>query len=351
MAAAGCTAAKAAAWPPHSKAGGTPPLQGASLTTAALLRSASARTGRVNLPTARPAVSNKTKKENEMQSRSRAVVCLIVFLTAAAVMAQPQIKLPRVSPKASLTQTIGLTDVTITYSRPSVKGRAIWGELVPYGKVWRTGANEATTIKFSDDVMINGQKLPAGTYSLHTIPDKDQWTVIFNNVADQWGSFNYDQTKDALRVTVKPETAPFTESMTFGVDNVTPDSGTVVLRWEKVAVPFTVSVNTTQKALANVRDAVSQAKADDWKTPMRAAQFAFDNKVAQDDASRWLDQSLKLNENINNLYLKAQMQARAGQRDAAVKTAQQAIAKATDKDKEEVVEIQKSIEMWKAGKM
>jgi Protein of unknown function (DUF2911) len=286
-----------------------------------------------------------------MQSRSRAVVCLIVFLTAAAVMAQPQIKLPRVSPKASLTQTIGLTDVTITYSRPSVKGRAIWGELVPYGKVWRTGANEATTIKFSDDVMINGQKLPAGTYSLHTIPDKDQWTVIFNNVADQWGSFNYDQTKDALRVTVKPETAPFTESMTFGVDNVTPDSGTVVLRWEKVAVPFTVSVNTTQKALANVRDAVSQAKADDWKTPMRAAQFAFDNKVAQDDASRWLDQSLKLNENINNLYLKAQMQARAGQRDAAVKTAQQAIAKATDKDKEEVVEIQKSIEMWKAGKM
>jgi hypothetical protein len=286
-----------------------------------------------------------------MQSRSRAVVCLIVFLTAAAVMAQPQIKLPRVSPKASLTQTIGLTDVTITYSRPSVKGRAIWGELVPYGKVWRTGANEATTIKFSDDVMINGQKLPAGTYSLHTIPDKDQWTVIFNNVADQWGSFNYDQTKDALRVTVKPETAPFTESMTFGVDNVTPDSGTVVLRWDKVAVPFTVSVNTTQKALANVRDAVSQAKADDWKTPMRAAQFAFDNKVAQDDTSRWLDQSLKLNENINNLYLKAQMQARAGQRDAAVKTAQQAIAKATDKDKEEVVEIQKSIEMWKAGKM
>jgi len=286
-----------------------------------------------------------------MQSRSRAVVCLIVFLTAAAVMAQPQMKLPRVSPKASLTQTIGLTDVTITYSRPSVKGRAIWGELVPYGKVWRTGANEATTIKFSDDVMINGQKLPAGTYSLHTIPDKDQWSVIFNNVADQWGSFNYDQTKDALRVTVKPEAAPFTESMAFDVDKITPDSGTVVLRWEKVAVPFTVSVNTTQKALANVREAVSQAKADDWNTRTRAAQFAFDNKVAQDDASLWLDQSLKLNENINNLYLKARMQARAGQRDAAVKTAQQAIAKATDKDKEEVVEIQKSIEMWKAGKM
>ena len=130
-----------------------------------------------------------------------AVLALATAVPLAAQQSQaPKIVMPRVSPKASLMQTVGLTDVTITYSRPGVKGRTIWGGLVPYDKVWRTGANEATKITFSNDVMINGQKLAAGTYSLHTIPAQSgDWTLAFNSVANQWGSFNYDQTKDALR--------------------------------------------------------------------------------------------------------------------------------------------------------
>ena len=169
-------------------------------------------------------------------------LALTAALPIAAQQAAPQLKLPRASQKQVLTQTVGLTDVTITYSRPGVKGRQIFGALVPYDQVWRTGANEATTISFSDDVTINGQALPKGTYSLHTIPGKDEWTVVFNNTANQWGSFNYDATKDALRVKAKPQAAPFAEWMTFEIPQLAPDSATIQIHWEKLAVPFTVGV-------------------------------------------------------------------------------------------------------------
>ncbi|HEX9161289.1 MAG TPA: DUF2911 domain-containing protein, partial [Thermoanaerobaculia bacterium] len=219
---------------------------------------------------------------------------LLVAIGAVAQQQQqaPQVKYPRPSQKSSLTQTIGTTDMTITYSRPGVKGRPIWGALVPYDKVWRTGANEATQISFSDDVIINGQPLPKGTYSLHTIPGKDMWTLIFNKVAEQWGSFTYDQAKDQLRVNTKPERAPFTEWLTFDVPQLTADRGTVVLRWENLAVPFTVETGTTQKTLAAAHSAVAAAAPNDWRTPYRAASYAFDNGMIN-DAQTWLDQASK----------------------------------------------------------
>src|SRR5690348_13483389 len=132
----------------------------------------------------------------------RKLILLAIGLASPLVAQQPQpappqLRVPRASQKQVVTQTVGFTDIAITYSRPGVKGRQIWGGLVPYDKVWRTGANEATTIAFTDDVTVNGQPLPKGTYSLHTIPGKDQWTIIFNKVANQWGSFTYDQAQDA----------------------------------------------------------------------------------------------------------------------------------------------------------
>ena len=184
-------------------------------------------------------------------------VFLAMLIAVAAVAQQPQVSYPRPSQHASLTQTIGTTDMTITYSRPGVKGRAIWGALVPYDKVWRTGANEATKISFSDDVTINGQALPKGTYSLHTIPGKDTWTIIFNKTADQWGSFKYEQAQDALRVTATPRKGPFTEWMEFDVPSLSADQATVELRWENLAVPFTIGTGTTQKTLTAARAAVA----------------------------------------------------------------------------------------------
>jgi hypothetical protein len=242
-------------------------------------------------------------------------------------------------------QTVGLTDVTIVYSRPGVKGREIWGALVPFDKVWRTGANEATTFAVSDDVMINGQPLPKGTYSLHTIPGKDEWTVIFNKDAGQWGSFSYDAAKDALRIKAKPEKGSFHELLTFDAPEVDTNKAKFVMHWENVAVPFTVDASTTEKVLTNARAAVASAKPDDWQTPLSAATFAFNNGM-KDEAGQWLDRSLAVNENTRNLWLKARMQAAAGNKSDAAKTAAKAVSKAAPADKDLVTEIEKQMKTW-----
>ena len=275
-------------------------------------------------------------------------IALLVAFSAFAQQSaqQPQVRYPRPSPKASVMQTIGTTDMTITYSRPGVKGRQIWGALVPYNQVWRTGANEATSISFSDDVTINGQALPKGTYSLHTMPGQDSWTLIFNKVADQWGSYSYDQSKDALRVTARPEKGAFTEWMTFDVPQVSADRATVVLRWENVAVPFTVETGTTQKTLAAARTAVAGAKSDDWRTPYQAANFAFTNNNLA-DAQTWSEQAVKATENIQTLWLRARVYQKQGRTADAVRTGEMALSKAGANDAELAGEIRKELSTWK----
>jgi hypothetical protein len=277
--------------------------------------------------------------------RRTLLISLLTFAALPLLAQGPALKLPRISQNAVLTQTVGLTDVTITYSRPGVKGRQVWGALVPYGKVWRTGANDATTISFSDDVTVNGKPLPKGTYSLHTIPGPAEWTVIFNKVAKQWGSFSYKESEDALRVTAKPHEAPFTEWMELDVPSLTTDNATFEIRWEKLAVPFTVGTNTTAKVMENAKAAVAAAKPEDWQTPYRAASFA--NQAGDTaDATEWLDRSIKAKQTASNLYLKAEMEAKAGHKAAAVKNAEAALAVVGD-NKDFAEEIQKSISEWK----
>src|SRR4051794_19666907 len=187
------------------------------------------------------------------------IVSVFVFALTFVAISNAQLRLPRPSQGSSVTQTIGVTDITINYSRPAVKGRPIFGDvsaadnyvkgeatlddqykrakdmvIVPYGHVWRTGANDATQFFVTDDVMINGQKLPAGKYSLHTIPGKDEWTIIFNSDYGQWGSFNYDASKDVLRVKTRPQwTTDSQELLGFSFDPVTDNTATVNIRWEK----------------------------------------------------------------------------------------------------------------------
>jgi DUF2911 family protein len=281
-----------------------------------------------------------------MRKHLFALSILLVAFSAIAQTQPPAVKYPRPSQKSTVMQTIGNTDMTITYSRPGVKGRPVWGALVPYDKVWRTGANEATTISFSDDVSINGQTLPKGMYSLHTIPGRDSWTIIFNKVADQWGSFNYDQTKDQLRVTSTPMKSPYTEWLTFEVPQLSADKATVVLRWENLAVPFTVETGTTSKTLGAARAAVSSAAADDWRTPLRAASYAFDNGNLT-DAQTWSDQAVKAQENAQTLYLKARLLAKQGKRADAIRIGEIAISKAGPKDAELAGEIRADVDSWK----
>jgi hypothetical protein len=269
---------------------------------------------------------------------------LSLLIALVAIPAAAQVKTPRPSPKAVYTQTVGVTDITVTYSRPGVKGRTIVGDLVPYDKVWRTGANEATTISFSDDVTINGQALKKGMYSLHTIPGRDQWTIIFNSVADQWGSYSYDATKDALRVTAKPSKGPFTEWLTIDTAGMTTDEATYQIRWADVVVPFTVNTNSTARTLASLRQAMSP----DWRVSYTAANFAYENKAASAaDINTWLDQSLKVNENIANLWLKARLLNDAGNKAEALRTAERAIAAATPAQKDFADEVKRQSDKWR----
>jgi hypothetical protein len=148
----------------------------------------------------------------------------------------------RVSPKASVMQVVGFTEVKIDYSRPGVKGRTIWGKLVPYDKVWRAGANEATTMSFSTDVTIEGKKLAAGKYSFFAEPTENNWTLIFNKVAEQWGAFEYNEAEDALRITVKPQSNNFQEWLAYSITKTGDKSAVVSLGWETLKVPFKVEV-------------------------------------------------------------------------------------------------------------
>lgn len=170
--------------------------------------------------------------------------CISAFIlfTSSVTFSQQKEEKVRISPKASVSQTVGFTDITISYSRPGVKGRKIWGGLVPYDKVWRAGANEATKITFSTDVTIEGKKLPAGSYGFFAIPGKETWTLIFNKVADQWGAFEYNEAEDALRINVKPEKNNFTEWLRYEITKTSDTTATISLEWENLKIPFKVEV-------------------------------------------------------------------------------------------------------------
>jgi len=304
-----------------------------------------------------------------------AALCVLCFAAAASA----QIQTPRPSQKATVMQRIGVTDVTITYSRPAVKGRQIWGDplpeqanvkgeatldnqnvrpkgavIAPWGHVWRAGANEATTFVVTDDVLINGQKLPAGNYSLHVIPNKDEWTVIFNNTADQWGSFDYDAAKDALRVKVKPQWLQTSEEwLSYSFDPVTDDSATVNLRWEKVNVPFTIKVpDVGAVTLMKLKKAVADAKPDDWRTPMQAGNYLInnDNKADDEQGLAWLDQSIKVKETFQNLANKSRALYKLGKKEEALALAEQAIQRGKA-DKVDTSGFEKAVADMKAGKM
>ena len=308
---------------------------------------------------------------------------LSIFVFSVAVVAtNAQLRLPRPSQWASVTQTIGVTDITINYSRPAVKGRPIFGEvsendnyvkgeatlddqykrpkdmvIVPYGHVWRTGANEATQFITTDDVLINGQKLPAGKYSLHTVPGKDEWTIIFNSDAGQWGSFDYDASKDVLRVKTKPQWVNDNQELLLYSFEPTADNATNVnIRWEKVRVPFTVQVDVVATTLAKAKKAVAEAKPDDWRTPFQAAGYAKQNKDIT-DAGAWLDAALKAVDisiaakpTFQNLSAKTNMLLNAGRKDEALATADKAIAQGKA-DKADTAAFEKRIADLKAGKM
>lgn len=285
------------------------------------------------------------------RSRSLAFLSALLVLLIGAAPTQGQDRgntVPRVSPNATVGQTIGVTEVTIRYGRPSVRGRDIFGGLVPFGEVWRTGANEATTISFSTPVHIEGQALDAGTYGFFTIPGPDQWTLIFNETAEQWGAYNYDAGQDALRVQVTPQSASAQELLTFSFHNVTDTSATAALRWAETRVPFEIAANTTE--ILRTRADSMMADASDWRAPLPYVGYALENEVLLDDAVAWINRSVELNERFGNLRLKAYVLAANGQYEQAVETANAALRKADERDEAPngLEELRNRLDDWKA---
>lgn len=239
-----------------------------------------------------------------------------------------ELNIPRVSQRASVTQRIGLTDITIAYHRPAVGGREIWGKTVPNGKVWRAGANENTTITFSDDVTVEGKPLAAGTYGLHMIPDANQWTVIFSKNSTSWGSFSYDEKEDALRVNVKPHAGEAFEQLTYTFDDVKPESAAATLRWEKLAVPFQIAVDVKAVVLRSIKNELRNVGGFTWAGYDEAANWCLDNNYNLEEALKWEDTSIQNESRFENWETKSRILGTMGRKEDADKALTTAIDKA-----------------------
>jgi hypothetical protein len=250
-----------------------------------------------------------------------------LMLTAAVCNAQStQLDLPLQSQKAVVTQRIGVTDITVNYHRPMANGRKVWGGLVPYGQVWRAGANENTTITFASPVTIEGQPLPAGTYGLHMIPSEDQWTIIFSKMHTAWGSFSYDQKEDALRVTVKPQTTDLHNALVYDFDQLQPDSAVITMSWDKVAVPFKVAVNVNQAVEASLHNQLRGLSQYTWDAWDDAATYMVDNKGDLNEALQYEDKSIQNEERFENLMTKSRILDAMGQKEQAATVRNKALA-------------------------
>ncbi len=253
----------------------------------------------------------------------------LTVLLAFPALAQGSRALPQLSPMASVSQTIGVTEVKVAYHRPAVRYRKIWGELVPYGKVWRAGANEATTIRFSDPVKVEGRPVPAGTYALFMIPNADRWTVIFSRRWQQFGAFEYDPKDDVLRFEVTPKSVGnFDEWLTYEIYPASGSTAYVDMYWEKLRVSFLVEVDVQGIVTTRLRKALAQAKPGDWRIFSDAAEYLLDLDKDLAQALKWVDRSLQIREDAVNLHVKARLQRALGQTAEAAQTLDKAIRRA-----------------------
>jgi len=233
----------------------------------------------------------------------------LLSIFAIAAQAQ-QLLLPQSSPKATVSQTIGLTEISVKYNTPSVKGREIWGKLVPYGKLWRTGANEATVVTFSEDVVVQGEPLKAGTYSLFTIPEThDNWTIIFNKNPNQWGTFDYKESDDVLRVPEQAIPSEFHETLFFSFTNIKRTGGQLNINWERIRIPIQIETEVDQKVIANIKKALSEAKENNWTIYAEAVNYLIQNNKEPELALQWINKSISISDNFYNNWLKAQLLA------------------------------------------
>ncbi|UUC43833.1 DUF2911 domain-containing protein [Flavobacterium cerinum] len=276
----------------------------------------------------------------------RIIITAAFFIATLAI--EAQVKTPQASPKAEIEQVVGLTQVELDYSRPTAKGRGVFGELVPYGKVWRTGANANTTVSFSDDVVIDGKTLKKGKYALYTLPKADSWDVIFYTETNNWGTpQKWDDSKVALRTTVKPETlGRKVETFTITVNNIDNDFGSLEISWEKTLIAVKFGVPTQKAAMKSIEDALAGPKADDY---FSAAQYYYQSGADMNKALDWVNKAIggKPEAPFWYLRLKSLIQAKLGDKKGAIETAKLSQAGAEKENNADYVKMNKdSILEW-----
>jgi len=278
-----------------------------------------------------------------MKKLLAAIILLIANITVTA-----QIKVPQSSPKGLVSQTVGLTDIEIEYSRPSARGRVVFGDLVPFGQVWRAGANQNTTISFSDDVIVNGVTLTKGKYALYITPKADQWTIFFYSETNNWGNpEKWDDAKVALKVDVKTELLNrHVETFTIGVSETKMDSANLEFSWEKTLVALKFEVPTQKTANASIDKVLSGPAAGDY---FSAAQFYFNSNGDLNKALAYVNKAYEMNEKKPYWYtrLKSQIQAKLGDKKGAIETAKISLAAAEIAKNPDYVKMnQDSIAEW-----
>jgi tetratricopeptide (TPR) repeat protein len=270
--------------------------------------------------------------------RTIRVFAVFVAFTLTATLCQAQfqdgsqpalLNIPLISQKAAVSQTLGITDITINYHRPLAGERKIWGSAVPYDQVWRAGANQNTTIEFTDPVTVEGQKLDKGIYGLHMIPGQEEWTVIFSRDHIAWGSYGYDPAHDALRVKVRPSATDFHNALTYEFEALKPDSALVTLKWEKLAVPFRVAVDVaaiTQASLRGQLQGFAQFTWDGWDD---AARYLLESKLDLEQALKYTDRSIQNEERFENLLTRSRVLGALGRSGEAESSRTRALDKAS----------------------
>ena len=263
-----------------------------------------------------------------MQRRFLIPVACLLFFVGLCQAQSALLDLPRKSQNAQVSQTIGITNVTVKYSRPLVSGRKVWGGLVPYGEVWRAGANENTVITFPDPVTIEGKPLDKGTYGLFMLPTENEWTIIFSKTNTAWGAFTYKPEEDVLRVTVKPTASDFHDALIYDFDQLTSDSALLTLRWDKLAVPFKVAVDVPKVVEASLDKQFRGIVQYTWVSYDDAANYFLANKVDLPQGLKYADLSIGAEERYDNLMTKSQILAAMGKTDEAKKVSALALQKA-----------------------
>jgi len=250
------------------------------------------------------------------------------MVESSALAQTAKVEFPAASPACTLKQRVGLTDVEVDYSRPGVKDREIFGGMIPYGQVWRTGANSATKIVFSTSVKLNGTQIPAGTYALMTIPGKDEWTIIINKVADQWGAYKYDEKGDVARIKATPITLekPI-DTFTIEFNDIRDDSSNLNLAWDKTLVPIKLQVDLVDKLVSQIEAVMAS---DDAKKPyFQSAMFYYNHGQDLHKASKWVDAAIAEREAHYIVYLKAEILAKLGDKAGAIAAAKRSSELAT----------------------